>query len=369
MANPVVDSAIPLPKPDFKYEYWTQHFRERIQSGDLPDGARLPSQKDLREIHDLSQTTVEHVYQALENEGLIVREHRRGVFVKAPRRQRALDTIALVCDGFGEFDAHPYYAQLIGTAHRMAGNDDMRILLCKSDLVSDLEGVSGILHIAPHAGAIREYLKQLPSQVPVVSVLGSWPSVPAVVADEQGGVFSAVEYLLHAGHKRVAMLASKIYGPSTRIDAYRNRLLQSGIKPREEWVRIMAEHYPSIPFEELGYLTMKEWLQSGWEKLGCTALLCQNDDTAAGAMRALGEAGIKVPDDVSVIGFDGTQVASYLRPSLTTIEMPLEAMITRAWELLRAHAHPLPSERPSPEIVMLPTKLRVAQSTAPPIQI
>jgi DNA-binding LacI/PurR family transcriptional regulator len=245
----------------------------------------------------------------------------------------------------------------------------MRILLCKSDLLPDLEGVSGILQIAPHSDTIRDYIKRLSSRIPIVSVLGSWPGVPAVVADEQGGVFSAVGYLLTLRHRRIAMLASRIYGPATRIDAYRNRLLQTGITPREEWVRIMAEPVPGIPFEELGYLSMKEWLKSGWSELGCTALLCQNDDTAVGVLRALREVGIRVPEGVSLVGFDGTQVASYLRPSLTTIEMPLRAMITRAWELLRAHAHPLPSERPSPEIVMLPTKLRVAQSTAAPNQI
>jgi DNA-binding LacI/PurR family transcriptional regulator len=353
-------------KPDFKYAVWAQRFRERIASGELTIGARLPSYNDLRSYHGLSRATADQVFETLESEGLIVREAGRGVFVAAPQLEQAADTVCVVCDGFGEYEQHPYYAQLIGAVHRAARRDGMRILLCGGDTLPDTERLGGVLQIAPLRNMVQELIRELPVGVSLVSVLAACPEAPAVVADEGSGIRGAVFHLLQQRHRRIALLASENKFVPDREVAWRNALLEAGIPPHEAWLRIMAKQAPVIPYEQLGYLSMKEWLADGWEKLGVTALLCHNDDTAAGVLRALSEAGIRVPDDLSLVGFDGTQIADYANPRLTTVEMPLAAMVLRAWEMLRARAHLLPDERPAPETVMLPTKLRVAQSTAPP---
>jgi LacI family transcriptional regulator len=350
-------------KPDFKYSHWAQQFRERIVTGELKPGTRLPSQNDLYDTHRLSRATAERVYQTLESEGLVVREHRRGVFVAERRaREHVADTICLVCGGFSEFERHPYYAQLIATAHRLAERDGMRILLCSDKTLPDLDRVAGLLLIAPYNKSwIESYTRALP-HAPMVLLLETRPSLPAVIADELSGVHEATEHLLQLGHRRIAMLSMEMR-QVRRYDAYLQVLHEAGIRPHDAWLKFMPPQTPAVPFENLGYRYMTEWIKNGWAELGCTALLCHNDDTAAGALQALGEAGIRVPDDLSIVGFDGTRVADCLTPRLTTVEMPLAAIMARGWEMLHARRHPLASERPAPETVMLPTKLRVAQST------
>ena len=94
----------------------------------------------------------------------------------------------------------------------------------------------------------------------------------------------------------------------------------------------------------------------------------QNDETAIGVIAALQDAGLRVPEDVSVVGFDGTEIARYHRPRLTTVKVPLEEIGTRGFELLMQQV-----ERPLGEIgperprarLLLSTQLQIGQSTAP----
>jgi LacI family transcriptional regulator len=110
---------------------------------------------------------------------------------------------------------------------------------------------------------------------------------------------------------------------------------------------------------DLGYLPVKAFMA---KKHQFTAMFCFNDTAAIGAMRALGEAGLRIPEDVSVIGFDDIMSAAFQRPSLTTIRQPLRAMGTiAARTLLEKIAHP--GEQFPEEIVMGP-ELVVRESSA-----
>jgi len=355
-------------KPNFKHTQWAQKFREQIVTGKLAPGTRLPSYRELSSRYQMSRATANRVFAALESEGLIDREAGVGVFVATPREQeQSTDTICAVCAGFGEDYQHPYYAQMIGAAHAYARQDNMRLLLCSGDSLPDFTKIAGILQITPHRTVIQSYVNQLPDYIPHVAVLTSCPGISSVIADEPQGVRDAVFHLTKLGHRRIAMLLSGNRTGPDRRGAYFSTVIDAcDFVPPGEWLRIMPEPTHKMPFEEMGYCRMKEWIDDDWNKLGITALICQNDDAAAGVLRAATEAGIRVPDDLSLIGFDGTQIADFTTPRLTTVEMPLNAMMTRAWEMLRARSHPLKTERPEPETVMLPTKLRVAESTAPP---
>ena len=115
---------------------------------------------------------------------------------------------------------------------------------------------------------------------------------------------------------------------------------------------------------EQGRKSMSEWLKEDWAKLNCTALLVQNDFIAMGALAVLKDAGYKVPDDVSVVGFDGLDVCDMISPTLTTVEVPLRQIGSTALELLLRQLRNEESERH----IELPTKLMVKESTAPPPQ-
>jgi LacI family transcriptional regulator len=79
---------------------------------------------------------------------------------------------------------------------------------------------------------------------------------------------------------------------------------------------------------------MGSWLRGDWSKLGCTAIAAHNDEAAIGVLKALREADIQVPSDVSVVGFDGTELAAHSDPPLTTWKVPLEEIGARGVKVL-----------------------------------
>ena len=108
---------------------------------------------------------------------------------------------------------------------------------------------------------------------------------------------------------------------------------------------------------------MNSWLQDGWEQTGCTALLVQNDEAAIGAMKAMQASGIDVPGDVSIVGFDGSEICAFVTPRLTTVDVPLREIGTQGLKLLIRQIEVGQAEI---EKHVLPVELRVRESTASP---
>jgi DNA-binding LacI/PurR family transcriptional regulator len=111
---------------------------------------------------------------------------------------------------------------------------------------------------------------------------------------------------------------------------------------------------------------MQSWLQEGWRETRCTALLAQNDLAAIGAMRAFQKAGIRVPEDVSVVGFDGTELCEYLAPQLSSVEIPLREIGAQAVKVLLDRLRQ-PSGKA--ETLVLPTRFQARESSAPPSEL
>ena len=108
---------------------------------------------------------------------------------------------------------------------------------------------------------------------------------------------------------------------------------------------------------------MSDWLRSGFKKLGCTAVFAQNDLAAIGAIRALQEAGLRVPEDVSVLGYDGTQVCRLFSPTIAAVAIPLHKIGATAMELLTRQ---ISSGKASNETIVLPAEFQPGGSVAPP---
>jgi LacI family transcriptional regulator len=153
------------------------------------------------------------------------------------------------------------------------------------------------------------------------------PGSATVRVDHTAGGRLATEHLLELGHRRIAHIAGpKGLGVSQqRLDGYRRALSSHGVAFDE---RLIAEGDFS---EDGGYRAIDELGRSG---VPFTALFAANDLTAIGAMTALRERGVRVPDDVSVVGFDDIHLASYTSPKLTTIRQPIYDMGRAAATLL-----------------------------------
>jgi len=201
-------------------------------------------------------------------------------------------------------------------------------------------------------------------RVPIVYVgLGEEPGsglserVKVAVVDESAGTRAVARHLLERNHDRVAVLAGPNHkpGPVPRLQAFTEEVAGGARLVRQ--VRT-ADWSP-----EGGYEAMKGLLASG---SGTTAVHAGNDWIALGAMRAAHEAGIRIPEDIEVVGFGDFRMSAYLQPSLTTVRWPLSELGTRAVDLLLAQLNEQDPEQADGGSgnVVLPAELVVRASTA-----
>jgi LacI family transcriptional regulator len=141
--------------------------------------------------------------------------------------------------------------------------------------------------------------------------------------DNALGVATAVDYLVRLGHTKIGIINGdmKRYAGPSKFAAFTEAMKQHGIPVRNEWVISGGFH------QDNGSQAIKTLLKSVKELP--TALVAANDSVAFGAIQALFEQGIKVPEDLSVIGFDDHVLSSLFQPALTTIRVDFRAMMER----------------------------------------
>ncbi|NJJ41946.1 LacI family DNA-binding transcriptional regulator [Paenibacillus apii] len=159
-------------------------------------------------------------------------------------------------------------------------------------------------------------------QIPVVLLLDSHESgkLPTYKVDDIRASFEAVSYLVSRGHRNIGMISALLTdqhdrGEQLRLKGYKQAVDFYGLPFSEALVA-----YGDMRFED-GYTAMKELLGNR-EETGLTAVFAASDEMAIGAMRCIFDAGLKVPEDISVIGFDNLSVSRITMPKLTTIEQP-----------------------------------------------
>ncbi|MGK3649726.1 LacI family DNA-binding transcriptional regulator [Pseudarthrobacter enclensis] len=187
----------------------------------------------------------------------------------------------------------------------------------KADVEALLERrVDGILYATMYhrTVALPDNLATVPSVL--VDSVATGGNITAVIPDEDGGARAAVEALLEAGHTRIGFLNNTDDVPAThqRLHAFRSVLGEAGLDGG-------AAPVESAPSEvQGGYEAALRLLSRGDRP---TALFCYNDRMAIGAYRAAAELGLKIPHDLSVVGFDNQElIAANFHPGLTTVALP-----------------------------------------------
>lgn len=144
-------------------------------------------------------------------------------------------------------------------------------------------------------------------------------SIVNIVSAERKGAYDAVMYLIENGHRDIALIEGLRGFKSTadRKDGFINALIEKQVRLRSDY---MVEGEYDI---KSGYEAMKKLL--GLSQIP-TAVFCSNDDMAVGAMKAIFDARLKVPEDISIVGFDDSIVCDYVTPALTTVKKPTKEM-------------------------------------------
>jgi LacI family transcriptional regulator len=180
--------------------------------------------------------------------------------------------------------------------------------------------------------------------------------IPAVSAAHWAGAKAATEHLLLLGHRRIAAITGAHGWVATvdRLDGYQAALAAAGVLPAPE---LIAKGNFTPESGRAGASTLLDLPEPP------TAIFAFNDEMAVGALRAAQERGVRVPEDLSIVGFDDLEKAQIVTPALTTVRQPLAEMGRMAVSLL---TRLLERQRVEALRVELETKLVVRDSTAPP---
>lgn len=303
--------------------------------------------KDIANQADVSTTTVSRVI----NDHPDVNDETRKKILKIIKKNnyrpntvaRSLSTSksytigVFFTDHFNSGLHHPFFREVIYGLEKSLGNEGYDIVYFTNrqwgDKFSYLEKckdrhVDGVVLM----GVLKDdpnLPKLLASDIPVVFVDIDIKRENAsyVISDNVSGAKKAVKYLYGLGHSKIGMLMGiKTAKPTNdRFIGFKEALKDLDLNYKSNWI------FNGKYSEEGGYRAAEKMLNLSDRP---TAIFCQSDGMAIGAMRAIEDAGFKVPDDFSVIGFDDIEVSSYVKPALTTIKQNKKKMGESATKLL-----------------------------------
>jgi len=332
---------------------------------DLGAEARLPTMAELREEFAVSTYTLNDAIRELERRQVLRSVNGVGIFVTA--RQRPLTGNIGIIGGEG------FHRPQMAFHHRLMHGLEKVVIRNKQHLmflgdeknwdVRACEKVDGILVVG--VDNAEQMVHHIPSGTPTVTIFTGTENTSSVTVDDYQGGKLAVEYLLQNNHQRIACLMEKLPALSKlRLAGYKSALIENGIKLKSEWVRLTSSvdiTKSDQPYITWGRQQMQKWLRGGWQKTGCTAIFVQNEMAAIGVIQLLQEEGINVPQQVSVIGFDGTELCNVVSPSLCAVQVPLTEIGAKAVEILNQQINDASSEIQS---IVLPLDMRKGGSVA-----
>ncbi|HWE84504.1 MAG TPA: LacI family DNA-binding transcriptional regulator [Terracidiphilus sp.] len=307
----------------------------------------------------VSERLAKRVWQAIEQLSYFPNTHARSL---VSGRSRLFGIIV-------ENITNPFFPELIQSFEEIAVANGYEILVSSSNsdpkilttcvrrmLERKVEGVAVLTF-----GEEEPVLDQLANHdVPMVlaEFKLSDPKSSTILLDYTTGMSEAVDHLFSLRHRKIGFLAGPhaIHSAITRENEFRKAMGRAGLTMKADWI-IECDH------------TLRGGV-AGFERLRAldrqpTAVICSNDLTAIGVLRAAYMEGLRVPQDLSVIGLDDIDFDEFTLPPLTTIRMSRTELARAAFEALRQQAEAAPGAKVQREF-LVSTSLVVRGSTAPP---
>ena len=338
--------------------------------------ARRATIKDVARDAGVSVTTVSNVLngrtEAMTEETLRrIQETIRVLNYRPSSVARSLVNNSTATIGVIVAEIHtPLFLQALNTIEPLARSANYNILLSTARSHDDerqavnllLEKqVEGIIFLCTSAYVDDDYLLQLPSSAPPMALVNratTQDRFNQIHLDNVGAMLAVIDYLVELGHRRIAHL----YGPASRRSSdERLRGYRLGLKKHN----LLYRENHTAPGDYLAPPKASE--QSTLKLLNLsprpTAIIAADDIVAAAAMRTIQRAGLKIPQDITVIGVDDHPFCTYLNPTLTTVQLPITQAGEQAVELLIAQ---MTGERATSVQKTLSCPLIVRESSGPP---
>ncbi|MHB8625872.1 MAG: GntR family transcriptional regulator [Aggregatilineales bacterium] len=357
--------------------------RQLILSGHWPNATRIPSESQFAEHLSLSRGTVRLALQQAEVEGLIERMAGRGAFVAyVPTKEREDRVIAFVT---GDFDSENQLLALSG-AESEAKARGYQIVFSQAksrqeeiDILKGLQEKDAGVVLWPNGSDLQQQngsdYQQIRTPIVLLDRKIYGFDCDCVTSDNYGGAQALMRHLIELGHQHIVALSHYEIGLSSVADryrAYRDVLQEAGLIPIEPWIigqpgKELGVRYTlrsSVDSKSLELQRIKEYMLNAQPRP--TAIFAMNDLLAILAMRTMKLLGLRIPDVISIAGFDDTDMAAHLDVPLTTVAQDPFTIGKRAAEILidRIEGYAGPAH---PNVI--PTQLRIRSSTSVPVRV
>ncbi|WP_207952097.1 GntR family transcriptional regulator [Paenibacillus turpanensis] len=315
-----------------------------IESGAIRPGDQMPSENEIADRFDMSRQTVRQTLGLLEQEGRLYRLQGKGTFVseQSPAaKTHEVQTVGILTTYISDY----IFPHIVRGAESAVREKGYRLMLSSTDndkarerealemMLS--EPLSGLI-IEPTRSAegnpnVSLYLSLSYQNIPFIMINQRYPEItcPYLMVDDEDGGFQAADHLLSLGHQRIA-------GFFKTDDLQGVNRLKGFIKAHQE------RSCPLSPDMVIHYKTDEKWtrpyeiamqlLASGSARP--TAFVCYNDELAVHLLEAARQSGLSVPDDLSIIGFDDSSLATATEVKLTTLSHPKMQMGVDAAQIL-----------------------------------
>lgn len=326
-----------------KYMQVAEYFKEIINSKKVEYGEKLPSESEIMEQFKVSRHTVRQALMNLERDGYVYKEHGRGSFCcfRENRSDENKKTIAVITTYISNY-IFPHIIRGVEEVLSLAGymltlfntnNEKQKEQEYLQKVIQD-DNVVGLI-IEPTMSALENtnfYLyKELETKgIPYIMINAKYDDLdPAyVIMDDVEGGKVITDYLLQLGHKQIAgIFKTDDKQGVNRLLGYKKALAQYGVNINNEYIaEFSTTQEDFIPYEFANNLLRKENRPS--------AIVCYNDQAAIQVLHAIRDIGLRVPEDISIVGYDNSDMATATEVKLTTIRHPKDELGKRAARFL-----------------------------------
>ncbi len=323
----------------------------------LDEGDLFPSERELETKYPVCRSTISKAISSLVAEGLLHRIQGKGTFVADFNKKIKTLNIGLVLarriaelskEAVNPNSLHEIESACKNYGHHLLFSITEERLRKNRELIEKVDGL--ILCDSINNNFIKNLNRSLP--VVLLNYRIDGESVSSIMADNVTGAYRAAKYLLELGHKSIGFIYGPFIAPSfrERLSGYKKALSEHKIRFKKTLLQ-EGGHYIQD-----GYRAMKTLLSLPQVP---AAVFASNDVMALGAMKAIKDKGMNIPEEISIVGFDDSEFAAYVSPPLTTVRVDNKAMVGKA---VKSLMEKIDRNNVEPKEIIVPTELIVRES-------